>query len=337
MRNKKAKTYSLSNFAWDLWCLVSIVGIWPRFIEPNLIATTSLTLRNPNLPAELKGLRILQFSDLHIHPRLSNRFLNRLIRKILRLAPDMIVFTGDFICYSQLDEKDAGRLKHFLNQLKAPFGCYAVLGNHDYQEYISVDEKGDYDVTDPVSAIKKGFQRLFQPSVEPSKVVTDRALKTPFHQELMNLLKETPFEILHNSTTIVPIKGTYLNVCGLGEHMLGRSNPQEAFKGYDKNYPGIILTHNPDSVPYLKGYPGELVLCGHTHGGQVNLPGLNKKFTIMENKNLKKSLVRLDDRWVYVNRGVGSVMPFRWFASPEILLVTLEGLEEDDEESGDEA
>ena len=65
-------------------------------------------------------------------------------------------------------------------------------------------------------------------------------------------------------------------------------------------------------------------MCGHTHGGQVNLPWFWKKFTLMENPQLKRGLVRMLDKWIYINRGVGSIMQFRWFAKPEILLLTLE-------------
>jgi len=120
------------------------------------------------------------------------------------------------------------------------------------------------------------------------------------------------------------IKDACLNVCGLGEYSLNKCCPEIAFKTYDVNSPGIVLAHNPDSMPMLMDFPGDIILCGHTHGGQINLPWFWKKFTLLENMQFKKGLFQIHNKWLYVNRGVGSVMPFRWFALPEIALITLE-------------
>ena len=123
----------------------------------------------------------------------------------------------------------------------------------------------------------------------------------------------------------MPIKGAFLNVCGLGEYILGRSLPEIAFRDYDSRYPGIILAHNPDATPHLKNYPGQVILCGHTHGSQINLPWFAKKFTLLENPQYNRGLFKIsDNKWMYVNRGIGSLLPFRWFASPELTLLTLQ-------------
>lgn len=316
---------SFSKFAWDCWCLASIVGIWPRFIEPNIVKTTHLTLNIPNIPQPLHGLRILQFSDLHLQKNTSERFLNRISRKIRSLNPDLIVFTGDFLCFSNLEESE--RLSAFLNSLSAPYGCYAILGNHDYQDYVSINSAGDYDRIDLRKAtIKKGFKKLLSSIPVLTKKVTETAAKVPTHDNLMQLLRKTPFVTLHNETRLVPIKNSYLNISGLGEHMLGRCIPALAFQKYNEQYPGIILLHNPDGIPLLQGYPGEIILCGHTHGGQVNIPGLREKFMVLEDTRFGRGLFKIREKWAYVNRGIGSAMNFRWFSIPEILLLTIEGM-----------
>lgn len=316
------KQVYLSDLLWDCWCIGSIVGIWPRFIEPNLLHTTKLNLKIPRLPQALAGLKILQFSDLHLHAGISDAFLHKLIHQIKNMAPDLIVFTGDFLCFSRLDCKK--RLEDFLQAFSAPYGCYAIYGNHDYQKPVSINPQGEYDVIENRSSmIQKGISRIFSTTVL-AKRTTAAAKAVGVHQELAELLKNTPFEVLDNTCKVVPIKGACLNVCGLGEHMMGKCLPEQAFQGYDKRYPGLILAHNPDSVPALLSYPGEIILCGHTHGGQVNLPWLWKKFTLLENMQFKHGLFHLQHKWVYVNRGVGSAMQFRWFAMPEITLITLE-------------
>lgn len=324
LQNNTAKQpLHLSDFLWDLWCVVSIVGIWPRFIEPNIISTTKLNLKIPNLPTALENFKIVQFSDLHLNKKVSQRFLDRLIAKTQALKPDLIVFTGDFLCYSHLDDKE--RLLNFLKAFKAPYGCYAILGNHDYNESVSINDKGEYDILkEDASMIKRGLSRLFTTTTLAKKSSAD-VQKVDLHQDLLELLKQTPFTLLHNETKKIPIKDAYLNVCGLGEYMLGRTLPEKAFKNYDANYPGIVLLHNPDGVPLLQNYPGDIVLCGHTHGGQINLPWMWKKFTLLENMQFKKGLVHSHNKLVYVNKGLGGVMKFRWFAVPEILELKLVG------------
>lgn len=319
---KYSPRFHLSDLLWDFWCFVSVVGIWPRFIEPRLIATTKLKVEIPLLPKSLNGLKILQLSDLHFHHGVPDFFLQKMLSKIKQLAPDLIVFTGDFLCYSKLENQE--RLQRILAAMHAPYGCFAILGNHDYNEYVSISQSGDYDVKEvnSSSSIKKGLSRLWN-DVVLTKTVTARAQNVTLNQPLVALLKKTPFQLLHNCTMLIPIKGSHLNICGLGEYMLGRFLPEVAFQGYDRSYPGIVLTHNPDSVPHLKIYPGDVVLAGHTHGGQVNIPGMSKKFTVLENMHLKKGLWKIDGKWVYINRGVGSAMTFRCFSVPEILLLTL--------------
>jgi predicted MPP superfamily phosphohydrolase len=309
-------------FLWDAFCLTSLVGIWPRFIEPRLIFTSKLNFSIANLHKDLNGFKILQISDIHLNQQSSSTFLNKLVQKIKALSPDLIVMTGDFICYSQLDNPE--KLQSLLQQFKAPYGCFAILGNHDYASFVSINENGDYDViTPPSSSLSRAFSRLIEP-ITLTKNFTERAKNISFHQELIDLLKLTPFRLLHNVTEIISVKNAKLNISGLGEYCLGKTDPQLAFKDYNHNYPGIILLHNPDGISLLKTYPGSIILSGHSHGGQVNLPWMWKKFTLLENMNFKRGLKKWGNKWLYINRGLGSVLPFRWFAPPEILLLTLQ-------------
>lgn len=320
--NNNKSSMNWANFCWDVWCCLSIVGIWPRFIEHKLLSTTCLNLKIPHLPQELHGLKIAQFSDLHLHPKVSDSFLQKIKHKVEACQPDIILFTGDFLCFSLL--RDLERLEHFLSSFHAPYGCYAVLGNHDYAEFVSVNESGEYDVLNSSTAsFKRIFKRLWTNTILSGRR-TDRAKAVKPNTELEKLLKKTPFKLLKNESALVPIKGSFLNITGMEEYSTGRCDPFKAFLNFDQRYPGIIMAHNPDCVPDLLKSPGEVILCGHTHGGQVNLPWLWKKFTIMENPQLKKGQVRMQDKWIYINRGVGSVMQFRWFAVPELLLLTLE-------------
>lgn len=315
-------TKQWTEWIWEIWCLVSVIGIWPRHIEPRLLKVNRLTLPIQDLPSELEGIKILHFSDLHWCDRFSARLQKKLIRKANALEADLILFTGDFLCRSQLENPEG--LKLTLKSLKANVGCFAVLGNHDYEHFVTVNADGDYDVEVPSkgSNIGKGFKRLFR-SISLTKRVTPQAQHVDKHAGLIALLQETPFELLNNTTKLIPYKGNWINICGLEEYTLGRFCPEVAFKSYNHAYPGIILSHNPDTIEFLKDYPGALILSGHTHGGQVNLPWMWKRFTLIENLQFKSGLKALRNKWVYINRGISSVMKFRWFACPELTLMTL--------------
>lgn len=311
-----------SPLAWDLFCIGSLIGIWPRYIEPRLIFTTQLELHLPQLPPSLDEFKILQISDLHITDADERAFDQQLFSKINRLNPDLIALTGDFLCYGRIHHKE--RLQHFLKELKAPFGCYAVLGNHDYASCVSLNDNGEYDLMPPTqrSTLSRAFGRMLTTTRIAGRT-TSAARSIPLNAELLHCFEQSSVKLLHNDTHTLDIKSARLNVCGLGEYTLGRIDPVTAFKNYDQTAPGIILMHNPDGIKLLKGMPGDVVLSGHTHGGQVNLPWIWKNFIQMEDTRLKRGLVRTMDKWIYINRGLGSIFPFRWFAPPEILLLTL--------------
>ncbi len=305
------------NIAWELGCILSVVGIWGRYIEPNLLTTTKIDCPIQNLPQDLDGFRIAQFSDLHLSKSLSDGFLRRLTKKILNLKPDLIAFTGDFLCYSKMD--DPNRLEVFFSSLSAPYGCFAVLGNHDYDRPILVNTTtGDYDAIERKEGnVAAGLKLLFKRPVITGNV-SEAAKKAGFHGPLMELLKRTSFRLLHNETAQVPVKNSSLNVAGLGEYMLRRAQPHLDCKG-----PTVVLAHNPDTIPLLASQPADLILCGHTHGAQINLPGLWNRLTLMENPRYKRGLFRENHKTIYINRGIGSVFKFRLCSLPEITLFKL--------------
>lgn len=307
---------SFLDYVWDAWCCVSIIGIWPRFIEPKLVTVKRIDLPILSLPSGLEGLKIVQISDLHHHDRISKRYLDKVKTQLRNLEPDILVITGDFLCRSALYAPE--KLQAFLQDCKAKYGCYAILGNHDYSEPVTVNKSGDYDIIGlNESSVKNGLIQLFK-FKRPTGIIKWRVEKIGLHKELLKVLEKSPFKLLHNEAVCLPIKGSQLNICGLGEYMAGRCLPEKAFVNYEKGFPGMILMHNPDGVKTLEGYPGDFVLCGHTHGGQVNLPWLWSRFTLLENPKFKSGLHREQGKWVYVNRGIGSMMPFRFCSVPEI-------------------
>ena len=113
-------------------------------------------------------------------------------------------------------------MKNFLNSLNAPYGCFAVLGNHDYAEFVSVSPTGEYDVLDSnTGSLGKIFKRLWTNTILTRKS-TDKAKAVKYNETLEHLLKETPFKLLKNETIPLPIKNSILNITGIEEYITGR-------------------------------------------------------------------------------------------------------------------
>ena len=312
------------SFFIDLCTSLSVIGIWPRFIEPRLLKTTHLIWDLPAGADHLAGLKIVHLTDLHFHESFPQKFLKKIIERIAQIQPDILVFTGDFLCYSKLQHSE--RLSSFLSHLEAPLGSYCVFGNHDYARYVSLNRDGIYDLVsppDPLAGLLRGVRTLFFPS-STGRGVSEKVVATPLHEELCKCLRATPFKLLENSTVTLPVG---LNITGLGDLALGRCHPQAAFAGYNRQYPGLVLSHNPDSLPALLDFPGDWILSGHTHGEQIHLPWpkwgrrLTQKLARLENKNYTRGLFTVGDKHFYINRGLGCHKPFRLFSPPEISVI----------------
>ncbi len=313
----------LGSLLLDVGASSTLVGLWPRFIEPRLLFTTEHEVFISG-NRKLDGFKIVHLSDLHFHRRVSNHFLKRISKRVQEIGPDLILFTGDFICYSQLE--DSARLLEFLNTLQATHGSFCVFGNHDYGAYVSRNRSGDYDVLHPASPLSSflfSFHVLFKEKESLRGKVTLAAARTGHHPGLFELISQSPFTLLDNRTVQLPIG---LNVVGLGDYGLGRFDPDAAFADYNPDLPGIILSHNPDTFPHLLRFPGQLVLSGHTHGEQIHLPmlpKLSRKLARLENPNYSRGKAFAEGKLLYVNRGLGGPKPFRLCAPPEIAVITL--------------
>jgi len=311
----------------DFLATASLVGIWPRFIEPRRVKVTHLVWELNHNQRHLNGFTLIHLTDLHFRQKMPQTFLNRILRKVKQEKPDLILFTGDFLCYSRLESEE--RFTSFLCNLEAPMGAFCTFGNHDYAAYVTLNRSGMYDVLpppNPLAGIFKGMKTLLtQPKT--GKGVSSKVLNIPLHASLCRVLTATPFKPLENATVSLPIG---LNLTGLGDLALGRCRPEIAFAGYEPSLPGIVLSHNPDTVPSLLSYPGEWILSGHTHGEQIHLPWpkwgrkISQKLARLENSAYTRGLFTIGNKKLYVNRGLGCHKPFRLFSPPEICVIKAE-------------
>ena len=223
------------------------------------------------LPSQFHGLRIVQISDIHHGLFLPKEWLSEAVRQANRLNPDIIALTGDFVTYSK---RMIGPAAELLGRLRARYGVYAVLGNHDFR----VD-------ADAVTQALRN-QRI--------DVLRNRHISLRFGSNSMYLI-------------------------GVDDYGYG-ADLRRAIRGVPRDAATVLLAHNPRVIHLASRHNVSLVLSGHTHGGQVNLPLLGTVYgRSPERLRYKIGWDRMGATQIYVSRGIGTiVLPWRLRCPAEI-------------------
>jgi predicted MPP superfamily phosphohydrolase len=112
-------------------------------------------------------------------------------------------------------------------------------------------------------------------------------------------------------------------IMGLEDLWSGRFSPAQAFAAIDSTHPILTLSHNPDTAAVLDTYGASCIFAGHTHGGQIRLPGYGAVMLPVQDRRLQKGLFRLQNSTLYVSRGVGFLAQARFCCRPEVPVFTL--------------
>jgi predicted MPP superfamily phosphohydrolase len=231
-------------------------------------------------------LKVLQLSDLHASPVVSLNFIKQAIRLGLKQQPDLILLTGDFITH-KFDQLEG--YVEALSPLAKSALTFACLGNHDGGLWAV--RGGGYEDTEFVRSV----------------------------------LSKANVTLLHNAAQTVLVQDWNLTLIGLGDSWAQEMLPDKAFAQApsSRGDATLLMSHNPDTKMALKAYAWDLMLCGHTHGGQVCLPLIGAPFAPVRDKKFLGGLYHWDNRWIHVTRGVGNLHGVRFNCRPEVSLLTL--------------
>ncbi|HEX4311082.1 MAG TPA: metallophosphoesterase [Acidobacteriaceae bacterium] len=137
-------------------------------------------------------------------------------------------------------------------------------------------------------------------------------------------LREHGIPVLINSAVALEREGRRLWLAGLGSACSDAADPARATAKIPAGEPVIMLAHEPDILPDIARYGVDLMLSGHTHGGQVRIPFLPPIHLPEYGRKYIEGGFRLGPTQLYVNRGIGAVgVPFRFRCPPEITVLTL--------------
>lgn len=145
-------------------------------------------------------------------------------------------------------------------------------------------------------------------------------------RDLNVFLKESRIEILNNGSRKIERGKDYIYLIGVDDPHLEFDNIDEAMKGTEDDFPKILLAHSPEIFRKIKEKDIDLVLVGHTHGGQIAIPILSDLVLPLKyDKKYKSGLFKENSCYLYVNRGIGETfLPIRILANPEITFIELQ-------------
>lgn len=253
-------------------------------------------IQHKSVPVAFNDYRIVQISDLHLGTsKLKKDQYGLMVKQINELNPDLVVFTGDIV--NNFATELAGWDTIF-NQIKSKEGVYAILGNHDYGDYVAWS-----------SPIEK--QQNFN--------------------HILSFFKQVDWQLLRNEHKFLVRDNDTLVLAGVenwGHPPFPQYGDLQAALPDSCTNPVVLLSHDPSHWDAEIQYADQdifLTLAGHTHGFQFGIRSDSFNWSPVHLRYDKwGGLYKKNDRYLYVNVGAGTIgFPGRIGMRPEITLITL--------------
>lgn len=272
--------------------LVMVISCYGIAVGWRHVVIKETDIVSKDIPPSFDGYTIVQLSDLHIGTyKQSPGTVREIVHKVNAISPDAIFFTGDLVNSSP---EEVSAFISILSQMKAKEGIFSILGNHDYCEY-----------------------RNYTAPDSPSKSLA----------RLIRMEREMGWAVLLNEHRLLRRGNDSIAVIGVendGEPPFpSRADLRKATAGLDSDTYKILLSHDPSHWrrSILPETNIQLTLSGHTHAMQLKIGRFSPaKWKYPEWGGMYED----NNRKLYVSTGVGSNVPFRIGAWPEINVVRLQ-------------
>ena len=267
------------------------IALYSGEIARHELNVEEYTVHLPRLPEPFRGMRIAQIADIHYREYTESSFLRQVVDHVNALKPDLVVLVGDFVTFGPLRWPSREAHKRFARRHMPE--CASILSG--IQCPLRYATLGNHDM-----------------------MVGGRYI----YGDLVN----QGLPVLRNSAVPLERDGRRLWLVGLGSACARDAAPERAIpaSALREKEAMIVLAHEPDILPEVARYNADLMLSGHTHGGQVRIPFLPPAYLPEYGKRYVEGWFRLGPTQLYVNRGIGAIgLPFRLNCPPEITLLTL--------------
>lgn len=292
-KHPKAKPHNYGNLMGTLSVpAVWFVLFWGTFVGFNKLEVNHQTYVSEKVPEAFDGYRIVLFSDAHVGSYLKHNswLLQRAVDSINAQKPDIILFVGDL---QNIQPTELYPHIDVLEKLKAKDGVYSVLGNHDYAEYIGADE----------------------------------AMKVANCRETVSLERQMGWNVLLNEHGTIERGKDHMILAGMENDGDGKRFPQKG--DVDKTLENVtsddfilMMEHDPSAWrrKIVTDGRAQLTLSGHTHKMQFSIFGwCPLSLTGKEYNGWYKE----GEQQLFVTAGLGGLIPFRFGATGEIVVLTL--------------
>jgi len=275
--------------------LLAMLALWVVLVEPRRFRVVRRRVVCDN-PALREPLTVLHISDFHLRP--GERAKARFIRGLADIDVDLVVMTGDMI-----DENDAIEICWRAVETFHPrLAAFAALGGHDYYRTRLSD------------LYRQFVLRVFG---RHDRVDTAR---------LVEGLEQRGVQVVVNRRVELDHRGMAIDVVGLDDPRHGAPDLEGVFAGCRESALKLVLIHEPSLLGEIVERGPDVVFAGHTHGGQVRIPGYGALATQSDLEPRHASGVFRRGRTVFhLTNGIGTgrFTPIRVCCRPEAVIVEI--------------
>ena len=253
-------------------------------VEPQHAVAEHVEIKLRRLPEAFDGFRIAQLSDIHFGPYMTRPELDRAVNLAKDFQPDLVALTGDFVSHPW-------RGHNGLAGAKNAEPCADAFASWK---------------SAPILAVLGNHDHWNDPDL------------------VAGALAERGIEVLRNRARPVEKDGQRLWFAGVDDVLEGRADLSGATKGLSASEVTVLLAHEPDYADLASKAGIDLQLSGHSHGGQVRIPGVGPIVLPELARKYHTALNQVGNLQVYTTRGIGVINPpVRLNCPPEVTLITL--------------
>jgi predicted MPP superfamily phosphohydrolase len=264
--------------------LAGLLGADALLLEPRDLQARRVNISLKRLPEAFQGYRIAQISDIHFGPYMGKVGVERAVRLAQSFKPDLVALTGDFVSHP-LGQPNGRAGAMFIEP------CADALTQFKDTHLFAI--LGNHDHSNGPTIVEDG-------------------------------LKERGISVLRNAALPLQRGSDRIWIAGVDDVWYHTADLRKTLRGVPTDEATILLAHEPDFADHAAGFPVDLQLSGHSHGGQVRLPGFGALVLPEMAAKYPMGLYRVGELQVYTNVGLGVINPpVRFLCPPEVTFLTL--------------
>lgn len=263
--------------------IIGLIYLYAYFFGRKGLITKEYKVEVNSFVSEYDGYKIAHISDLHYGNHMPIENVDKLVEQVNSLKPDLIFITGDLVD-DKITSAQHNKLVKSLSKLKANVNKYIVNGNHD-----------------------------------------------TYYKNFDKLISDINFINLNDTSTKIYLsKNNFIFIAGISDSIFNNKDIKDRYTEIENELKKedmtdcvlkLLIMHEPDYIDEIDYSNFDVILCGHSHNGQVRIPFIGSIYEPIGSKKYYKEYYKLDNTNLYISSGVGvSWLPIRLFNKPSFNL-----------------